>query len=153
MDLVANFQQSSLFSKSFKIWLLILILLLIDRGTKYVFYDLKIGESLFFLTPVFNKGISRGIAIDQTLIWIISIVGIWFFSFLYCKKTISTRVFLLLMAGTIGNFVDRVFLGGVRDFVSLGTSPVFNIADCYLTFAVIFLIKKEIFPCNLTSKK
>ena len=135
-----------------KIWLLILVLLLIDRGTKYAFYDLRIGESLFFLTPVFNHGISRGIHINQIVIWCISLLALWFFVYLYYKKAISTWIFILLIAGTLGNLVDRLFLWGVRDFISLWNFPVFNIADCYLTFAVLFLIKKEIFPCNSCTK-
>ena len=112
---------------------MILVLLLIDRGTKYAFYDLRIGESLFFFTPVFNHGISRGIHINQIVIWCISLLALWFFVYLYYKKAVSTWIFILLIAGTLGNLVDRLFLWGVRDFISLWTFPVFNIADCCST--------------------
>lgn len=53
---------------------------------------------------------------------------------------------VLLGAGAVGNFIDRLFLGYVRDFVYLKwiNFPVFNIADAYVTvgivlFAVLFL--------------
>src|SRR5207248_1102532 len=40
----------------------------------------------------------------------------------------------LILAGTLGNFYDRVMFGGVRDFLHWKTPdwPVFNIADCCL---------------------
>ncbi len=59
---------------------------------------------------------------------------------------------MLFLAGTIGNLADRVLLGGVRDFISIGSFPVFNLADCFLTLAVVILLRKEIFPCNREKK-
>lgn len=135
-----------------KIWLFVLVLLLVDRATKYAFYDLELGRDFSLIEPVFNYGISRGIAINRGLVLLTSVVGIWFFFYLWYKKHISYWIFILLIAGTLGNFFDRVFLGGVRDFISLWSFPVFNIADCYLTFAVLILIKNEIFPCNSKRK-
>ena len=47
-----------------------------------------------------------------------------------------------LISGAIGNLVDRIFLGYVRDFVSIKLfSFVFNLADLFITAGVIcFLI-------------
>ncbi len=58
---------------------------------------------------------------------------------------------ILLGAGAIGNFIDRVFLGYVRDFIyfKLINFPVFNIADIYVTvgiclFAIlVFFVYKD----------
>ena len=49
---------------------------------------------------------------------------------------------ILLAAGAIGNFIDRVRLGYVRDFIyfKIINFPVFNIADCYVTVSVIIFI-------------
>ena len=46
------------------------------------------------------------------------------------------------MGGAVGNLIDRLFLGYVRDFISLdflGNFPVFNIADMCLLAGVIVL--------------
>jgi signal peptidase II len=47
----------------------------------------------------------------------------------------------LQMGGALGNLIDRLTLGGsVTDFISIGTFPVFNIADSSITIGVIVLI-------------
>jgi signal peptidase II len=44
------------------------------------------------------------------------------------------------MGGAIGNLIDRVTLGHVIDFISIGTFAVFNIADASITVGVGVLI-------------
>lgn len=55
---------------------------------------------------------------------------------------------VLMLAGTLGNFIDRVFLGYVVDFIDMiffgYDFPIFNVADMALTFGVIALIYHEI---------
>ena len=45
-----------------------------------------------------------------------------------------------ILGGALGNSIDRIFLGGVTDFISLGFWPSFNIADSAITTGVIGLI-------------
>ena len=49
-----------------------------------------------------------------------------------------------IIGGGLGNLVDRVQLGAVRDFINLGIGPVrtgiFNVADVAITFGGIALI-------------
>ncbi len=49
---------------------------------------------------------------------------------------------LLVSAGAVGNVVDRITLGYVRDFIyfSLINFPVFNVADIYVTCATVLLV-------------
>lgn len=138
--------------KNFKIWLLMLVLFAWDQLSKWFFYDLKRGQELPFLYPTLNTGISRGVQVYLPMVILISFLGIWLFVFLWRKKHLNDRVFVLFLAGTLGNLVDRIFLDGVRDFISIGTFPVFNLADCFLSLAVMILIRNEIFPCIYKKK-
>jgi signal peptidase II len=44
------------------------------------------------------------------------------------------------MSGALGNFIDRVTIGHVTDFISVGTFPVWNVADASITVGVGILL-------------
>lgn len=44
------------------------------------------------------------------------------------------------MGGALGNFVDRILIGPVTDFIAVGAFPVFNIADANITVGVVLLL-------------
>ena len=44
------------------------------------------------------------------------------------------------MGGAIGNLVDRLTIGHVTDFISMGTFPVFNIADASISVGCVVLL-------------
>ncbi|MBI5942817.1 MAG: signal peptidase II [Chloroflexi bacterium] len=46
----------------------------------------------------------------------------------------------LQLAGAAGNLIDRLMFGKVTDFISVGTFPVFNIADSSITIGVFVLL-------------
>jgi signal peptidase II len=79
------------------------------------------------------------------------------------KRMIPCRITLTLVAaGAVGNFIDRLFLGYVRDFIyfKLINFPVFNVADICVTIAVflfvilaLFVYKDEDFNFLSFSKK
>jgi len=53
----------------------------------------------------------------------------------------SLRVAMCLqLAGALGNMIDRITVGHVTDFISVGTFPVFNVADSSITIGVVVLI-------------
>ena len=45
-----------------------------------------------------------------------------------------------LLSGVIGNLIDRLLFGYVRDFIDVGFWPIFNLADSYNTTGVILLV-------------
>ena len=51
-------------------------------------------------------------------------------------------IIVFLIAGAIGNYIDRIMNNYVVDFIyfSLINFPVFNVADCYVTVSVILLL-------------
>ena len=44
------------------------------------------------------------------------------------------------LGGAIGNLIDRLTIGYVTDFISVGTFPVFNVADSSISIGVVVLI-------------
>ena len=46
----------------------------------------------------------------------------------------------LQLGGAVGNLIDRLNQGYVTDFISLGTFPVFNVADSSISVGVAVLV-------------
>ena len=75
-----------------------------------------------------------------------TIISLVLFIYLYKKANSNFERYTvaLVIAGTLGNFVDRLLYGSVvdfLDFIILGYDfPVFNLADCYLTIGIILYI-------------
>jgi signal peptidase II len=54
--------------------------------------------------------------------------------------------FGMLFGGAVGNLIDRVRLGHVTDFISIGFWPSFNLADCGVVCGAILLSYFLLFP-------
>ena len=143
---------------------IVLPLLIIDQLTKFIVLknfqpadSVPIIKNVFHITLVCNKGAAFGIFSEITgslFIWISFVaVIIIIFTFAFFKKIAfgnnpkqfskkkSTLFFLsLILAGAIGNFIDRVRFGFVVDFLDFRIWPVFNIADSAITIGTILLI-------------
>ena len=46
---------------------------------------------------------------------------------------------ILIISGAMGNLLERVFLGYVRDFLQIGTGYI-NLGDIYIIFGVLYLL-------------
>lgn len=44
------------------------------------------------------------------------------------------------LGGAVGNLIDRLTIGHVTDFISVGNFPVFNVADSSITLGVVVLV-------------
>lgn len=121
------------------------MLLALDLISKYFFYNKALLSDFDFMLPVFNTWISRWIQANIFMVIIISIIAVSIFIYLFIIKHISRVIFSVLMAWTIGNLIDRLVFWGVRDFISISTFPVFNIADVLLNIGIILIIIKEFF--------
>jgi len=104
-----------------------------------------------WLSPVFrfvyidNTGAAFGLFKSGGLIFAILAVIIAIIIMIYYpqipKTEKLTRIAVALqMGGALGNLVDRIFIGSVTDFISVGSFPVFNIADSSITIGVGLLI-------------
>lgn len=134
--------------------IVIIVGLVLDLATKGFFAQyFSIGRDDIIVIPGFfkftftkNTGAAYGMFGNSTLgLTIIS--GLFIIAFcVYDYFNHSNNIWYCLgisfiVSGALGNLVDRLFLGYVRDFVSISLfSFVFNIADAFITFGVIFFI-------------
>ena len=68
--------------------------------------------------------------------------------YIYTKKKNNQKVevaWYLILAGGIGNLIDRVFRGYVVDFIATPFIATFNIADSMVVIGVVYLLAKECF--------
>jgi signal peptidase II len=100
-------------------------------------------KGIFHLTLVHNYGAAFGILKNQTLFFIV--IAIIISGFIVFKLRSNKKPFLfnlslcLLLAGAIGNLIDRFFYGYVIDFLDFRVWPVFNIADSAVTIGAVIL--------------
>jgi signal peptidase II len=96
-----------------------------------------------------NTGTAWGMFAGARIIFLIItllVVAIVFYVLLKlpCRKRFIPMYIslVLLAAGGIGNFIDRLILGYVRDFLyfKLINFPIFNVADSYVTVGLILFI-------------
>jgi signal peptidase II len=121
-------------------------LVLLDQLSKLyfertkLFVDLKI-VAFHFIT---NTGASWGIlqGKNSLLIWVSMIVlGVIMLNVdMIRKRKEQILPAILIVAGLLGNLIDRIFRGFVVDFIDFKFWPVFNIADSCIFIGVIWLI-------------
>ena len=129
-----------------------IIWLVLDQASKYyVMNHFALGESLpviqnlFHLTYIINRGAAFGILTNQRWFFLaVAFVLIIVYGF-YRKRVnngpLSLRVgTALLIAGAIGNGIDRYVLHGVVDFFDFRIWPIFNIADIGICVGVVCVI-------------
>lgn len=76
-----------------------------------------------------------------TALAVLVIVAILFYYPRVDSRDWSLRLAMgLQLGGATGNLVDRLRMGRVTDFISIGSFPVFNIADSAITIGVVILL-------------
>ena len=139
----------------------LLVLISLDQFTKYFFKDLyqKKGNTLFLgeflsFTYTFNQGAAYGLFAGkewgQVFFKILTVVALVIFALLFIYSYKKRNLFLsysvfTVMAGTIGNFIDRLLNNGVIDFITIKVGDfipfgIFNLADVFLSLGVILMI-------------
>jgi signal peptidase II len=130
----------------------IIVLIVIDQLVKhFVVASLALGESfsvvngVLSITRINNTGAAWSILSGHQFVFvIIAIFAAVLVSYFIVKywSNISYRIGLgLLLAGTLGNVIDRVVNNHVVDMFQLDfiNFPIFNCADMYLTFGILIL--------------
>ena len=166
-----------------KYWSIVLIALLIvglDQWTKWlVRVNIPAGgtwlpESLEWLSPYarivhwYNTGAAFGLFKEGGMVFtVLAFIVIGAILYYYPQVERSDWPLRLAMSmqlgGAIGNLIDRLMIGHVTDFISVGTFPVFNIADASISLGCVVLLlgvwwnervqKKSVANVEVTSEK
>ena len=139
--------------------------ILFDQLSKSYFHKLYLSQgtttvidNFFYLTYTVNTGAAwsflAGVSWAQTFFKVLTSVALIAFIVYYVFAVKKGQSFLkyalvLIIGGTIGNFIDRLSSDGVVDFLSFVFGnyhfPVFNLADSFLTVGVVMLIIHYLF--------
>lgn len=137
-------------------WITIFGLIGLDAITKTVTetligygHSVTLIQDFFWLTVLHNTGAAWSLLSGQRWIFLgIALIALSVMLVFLLKSTDQQKLYrwalVFLIAGTFGNFMDRLSLGYVRDFLSFNIFgymfPVFNVADISLNVGVAFLI-------------
>ncbi len=134
------------------------LIIALDQWTKWLvrqhipFGGQWLPESLMWLMPYarlvhwYNTGVAFGMF--QGYGWVsgvLAVVVVGLIVYYYPRPEARDWWMRLALgmqaAGALGNLIDRLMLNGkVTDFISVGTFPVFNIADASITVGVGVLL-------------
>ncbi len=139
----------------FLLFLFTALIVSLDQLTKAVVRDnLPIGaiwSPWDWLTPYarivhwFNTGVVFGLFQDQGIIFSVLAVFVvaailYYFPRVERKDWPLRLAMVLQLGGAFGNLIDRLTIGHVTDFISIGNFPVFNIADASISCGVAVLL-------------
>ena len=154
-----------------KIFGLGLILIAIDQLSKLIVANtipvnqtVTIIKDFFYLTNLKNTGAAWSILEGRSAFLVILGIAaiIFIISLIKDEKNLNTIHIIsygLLLGGIAGNLIDRIYLGGVIDFIyiELFNFPIFNISDmCIVCGVIIFTfetIRSDLYGKTNRNKK
>lgn len=128
------------------------LIIIIDQLTKFLINQninylksIQIIKNFFYFTNAHNNGAAFSILSGYNLLFIsITLITIYLIN-KYIEKNIS---FYILLGGIIGNLIDRLIFGYVRDFLDFRifsyNFPIFNISDICICLGIFLIIIKTI---------
>lgn len=141
--------------------ILFVILVLIDQGSKFWVRASLMGNAPIVIIPDIlvlqyheNTGAVWGILSGKVkFLTIFTLFVLLFILFIYFKIPEGRRytavrlIIVFIIAGAVGNLIDRAFLKYVVDFIyfEIINFPLFNFADTYLTVSSVLLLVLAIF--------
>jgi len=138
--------------KNRKFLILISIIILLDQISKYILsvnYDYFINKNLFIFSfdyirnygAAFNIFDGNRIFLSLTSI-LSSLILIYLIFFKDTLNSTNRYGLSLILAGSLGNGIDRILKGYVIDFINLNiiNFPIFNIADISINIGCYILI-------------
>lgn len=138
-----------------KIFIVAVISLFLDQITKIligIFFALDerfvVIQNFFSFHFIENYGAAWSILNNKVdfliIISILALFIVYRFMYSFKQNKRNNLAFGLILGGIVGNLIDRVFLGYVRDFLSFKLFsyqyPIFNLADTFIVIGVFLLI-------------
>jgi signal peptidase II len=147
----------NVFQKYWGIFTIATLIIALDQWTKWlVRTNIPAGQSwlpdsLLWLSPYarivhwYNKGAAFGIFQEGSMVFtvlafIVSAAIIYYYPQVSSQDWPLRLAMSMQLGGAIGNLVDRLTIGHVTDFISVGTFPVFNIADSSISVGCVVLL-------------
>jgi len=136
--------------------LFISLLLIIDQVVKQlVISHILLGSSLpvvgefIYLTPVKNQGLFMGLfslPSHLTIFLTVFVIILLLIVLLLNLRKRGNLGMAFIIGGIAGNLWDRMFRGGIIDFINMKFWPIFNLADIFITAGVVLLCLSLLFP-------
>jgi signal peptidase II len=136
-----------------------LLLVGCDHATKHwarsalVRSDVEIVPGVVDLTYTENRDVAFSLlrslpdASKAPFLLLFGVAGVIFLAALWWKRrhesVAEQTAYALLLAGALGNLLDRMFRGYVVDFIHVTHWPVFNVADALLVAGGILLFLRR----------
>lgn len=132
-------------------WIILILIITLDQTSKFIvlnnfkLYESRpIIEGIFHLTYVRNIGAAFSILQNQRTFFIITtsmvmLIIVWFILYKKVPNNLVLYSLILILAGAMGNLIDRIRFGYVVDFFDFIIWPVFNIADMSIVVGAILL--------------
>lgn len=131
-------------------FIIVFVILSLDQLTKF-FISAKIQlndtlpviKGVFGLSLIHNRGAAFGIFKNQVYIFVITSIIAIILIYFGLKDNRHNKYYVvslsLILAGALGNLIDRLRFGYVIDFLNFYIWPVFNVADSAITVGAILL--------------
>ena len=133
------------------------VIIALDQWTKWLVREnIEFGaqwlpEWLEWLSPYarivhwYNSGAAFGMFQNGNLVFtilaiLVIVAIIYYYPQVEAEDWTLKLAMGLQLAGAAGNLIDRLMVGKVTDFISVGTFPVFNVADSSISVGVIVLL-------------
>lgn len=116
---------------------------------------IAIAGSFLGLVPVQNAGVAFGLhlppVIQELLIACVLILFV-VVAMRQRHQVLPSIGFGLILGGALANILDRFDDGTVTDFFQVGSFPVFNVADSWITIGAVLLLLTEFLQHSFKAK-
>ncbi len=155
-------------------FLISFVLILLDQISKYIiriqvpnFHSIAVIGNFFKITHLQNTGAAFSLSfgsllLNKIIFLTVTLLVLIVFIILLWKSNskFNSLIYSLIIAGATGNFIDRLTMGSVTDFLDFDFPdfiiqrwPVFNLADSTIVIAMALLIYGEFFINNKNDSK